>query len=216
MDIITFAMKTDKKYKPLAKNECCWYDKSDMRNMPKLDMDISGNPKMRILGKITTEVSRPKDANPLRLSSLNIHGNQSIELTYADGSIYVIDITKFIPSDIIGGLDISTSKIIDGGSAISVSGQNGVVYDVDSTSIRCGYDPSLRENLRSESRRSRLALGLHIRSVREGRGVSVAEVARQTGLSVQRIESGDVSPKMGDMRRIAQALGVTIKALLPV
>lgn len=56
-----------------------------------------------------------------------------------------------------------------------------------------------------------------IKSLRMGTGMSQEELAEKTGLSlrtVQRIENGETRPRGDSLKRLAQALGVGVEALL--
>jgi transcriptional regulator with XRE-family HTH domain len=61
-------------------------------------------------------------------------------------------------------------------------------------------------------------VGDHIRRLRETRKLTQATMARRAGLSrmlVIRIERDDISPTLDTLERIATALGVTVRNLLP-
>src|SRR5690349_2277596 len=56
-----------------------------------------------------------------------------------------------------------------------------------------------------------------VKSLRAGLGLSQDELAQQTGLSlrtIQRIENGETVPRGDSLRRLHQALGVTVEELL--
>ncbi len=56
-------------------------------------------------------------------------------------------------------------------------------------------------------------IGEHVRRLRNGRHVSVRAFAAQTGFSpsfISQLENGQVSPSLGSMQKIAEALGVTL------
>jgi transcriptional regulator with XRE-family HTH domain len=58
-----------------------------------------------------------------------------------------------------------------------------------------------------------LIIGEHVRKLRSRRHVSVRAFAAQTGFSpsfISQLENGQVSPSLGSLQRIAQALGVTL------
>jgi quercetin dioxygenase-like cupin family protein/DNA-binding XRE family transcriptional regulator len=57
------------------------------------------------------------------------------------------------------------------------------------------------------------AIGAHIRQLRLGRHVSVRSFAAQTGFSpsfISQLENGQVSPSLGSLHKIAEALGITL------
>jgi transcriptional regulator with XRE-family HTH domain len=61
-------------------------------------------------------------------------------------------------------------------------------------------------------------VGATIRHLREAQGFTQAALARRAGLSrmhVIRIERDDISPTLDTLERIAKALGVTVRNLLP-
>jgi len=62
------------------------------------------------------------------------------------------------------------------------------------------------------------ALGERIRQLRQRRDLSMAQLAELAGLSRQQIwkyETGRDQPHVQSLRRLADALGVTLEALLP-
>jgi len=59
-------------------------------------------------------------------------------------------------------------------------------------------------------------LGRAVRSLREETGIDRPALAKQADLSpalIAEIESGRSDPTWGDMRKVAEALGVTLEAL---
>lgn len=61
-------------------------------------------------------------------------------------------------------------------------------------------------------------IGEIIRRLREARGLTQAVLARRAGLSrmhVIRIERDDISPTLDTVEKVAKALGVTVRTLLP-
>ncbi|HEU4737445.1 MAG TPA: helix-turn-helix transcriptional regulator [Solirubrobacterales bacterium] len=59
-------------------------------------------------------------------------------------------------------------------------------------------------------------LGKAVRSLREKAGIDQAALAERAELPeslIAEIESGESDPTWGDMRRVAEALGVTLEAL---
>ena len=56
-------------------------------------------------------------------------------------------------------------------------------------------------------------IGEHIRRLRSDRGLSVRAFAAQTGFSpsfISQLENGQVSPSLGSLQKLAEALGVTL------
>ena len=59
-------------------------------------------------------------------------------------------------------------------------------------------------------------IGARMRAWRTTQGLSQSEVERRTGLAhnaISRIETGEVSPKLATLERIADALGISIEQL---
>jgi transcriptional regulator with XRE-family HTH domain len=59
--------------------------------------------------------------------------------------------------------------------------------------------------------------GPQLRAAREARGLTQADVAMATGIAVpnlSRIESGDVDPRLGTVKRILDALGLELQLAL--
>ena len=65
----------------------------------------------------------------------------------------------------------------------------------------------------------RVALGARIRFERQRKGWTQAELARESGFSVDdiaRFESGQATPSMDDAERIAASMGTTLSAMCSV
>ncbi len=63
-----------------------------------------------------------------------------------------------------------------------------------------------------------MKIGDIIRRRREARGVTQAALARRAGLSrmhMIRIERDEISPTLDTLEKVAKALGVTVRNLLP-
>lgn len=57
----------------------------------------------------------------------------------------------------------------------------------------------------------------NLRAIREGKGVSLRALKKISGVAVAtlaRIEAGDYDPRLSTLRRIANALGVTVAELI--
>lgn len=62
-------------------------------------------------------------------------------------------------------------------------------------------------------------LGIAVRILRERVGLSPSELAERAGIpapSLTQIETGEEDPRWGDMRRVAQGLGVSMELLAEV
>ncbi len=71
----------------------------------------------------------------------------------------------------------------------------------------------------SEISENELNLGLHLRALRSGQGLSLAEVAEKTGLStsfLSAVERGQSSISLGNLFKLADAYGTTVPGLNPV
>ena len=61
-------------------------------------------------------------------------------------------------------------------------------------------------------------VGQRVKKLRTAAGVSLERLAEQTGLAkttITRIEQGHVSPTVSTLQRIARALKVKVRALIP-
>ena len=60
-------------------------------------------------------------------------------------------------------------------------------------------------------------MGLRIRALRERKGLSLRELAKQAGVdfsTIHRIEKGDEMPRFGTMEKLAAALNVSVRDLI--
>ena len=63
-----------------------------------------------------------------------------------------------------------------------------------------------------------VALGMHVRALRKGAGLSQSELARRAGISrmsLHTLETGTGSPNFGTLLDIADGLGVAVHTLIP-
>src|SRR4051812_17383546 len=61
-----------------------------------------------------------------------------------------------------------------------------------------------------------MELGAKLKEVRRGKGITLQEVARETGLSksfISQIEAGDANPSIGSLKKIADALAMPLAGL---
>lgn len=85
---------------------------------------------------------------------------------------------------------------------------------------RVTWDQAKANRRDSESRRrgyhdaqESLALGIRVRTERERRGITQSELAGRMGTTqpaVARLEAGGVTPSLGTLRRVADALGLEL------
>jgi len=62
-----------------------------------------------------------------------------------------------------------------------------------------------------------LCMGLRIRALRERKGLSLRELAKQAGVdfsTIHRIEKGDELPRFGTLEKLAAALNVSVRDLI--
>lgn len=64
-----------------------------------------------------------------------------------------------------------------------------------------------------------MELGARLKEIRRGKGITLQEVARETGLSksfVSQVEAGDANPSIASLKKIADALTIPLAALFEV
>jgi len=60
-----------------------------------------------------------------------------------------------------------------------------------------------------------LGVGAHVARVRESKGVTQYALAKELGMNLWRLENGQYEPSIASLRRIAGALNVEVRDLIP-
>lgn len=120
-----------------------------------------------------------------------------------------------------GSALVGEPRIIHGGSAFEVRQQSGNTYQVPWDLVLYHQETSYPYHKGKSSQREAEAnraerIGTRIRQEREGRGWSLAELARRTGIqppNLSRLENGKHVPSLDTLQRVADALGVRVADL---
>lgn len=105
--------------------------------------------------------------------------------------------------------------------------RNGIEEDAMSETQAIDQDSMIREVIRSRDEEARssegsetiedLDIGGRLHRLRKGRGLTLQEVSKATGVSASafsKIERNELSPTISTMQRIAQGLGIELTSLL--
>ncbi len=112
--------------------------------------------------------------------------------------------------------------IIHGGSAFEIRQQSGNTYQVPWDLVLYHQEPSYpyhkgKADQRGTETHRAERIGARVRQEREGRGWSLAELARRTGIqppNLSRLENGKHVPSLDTLQRVADALGVRVADLV--
>jgi DNA-binding Xre family transcriptional regulator len=113
-------------------------------------------------------------------------------------------------------------RIIHGGHAFEVRQASGNRYQVPWDLVLYHQEPSYPYHKGKTGQRETEAhraerIGGRVRQEREGRGWSLAELARRTGIqppNLSRLENGKHVPSLDTLQRVADALGVRVAELV--
>jgi len=116
----------------------------------------------------------------------------------------------------LGITPVAASPGFNGESLVVVDGSRRAV-DLSAESLRAVLDEEYRARLVLADEGERKMTGAALRTVREGLGLSQADVSRRSGLaqeSLSRIETGRRDPRLGTLQKLARGMGLTLDQLL--
>lgn len=171
---------------------------------------------MTFTGEHTTAVTSSLDPHAI-VSARWVYPGVLL-VAYQDGQSYRVGLEKLVGSSLVPGLVADSARPSEFGSAVIFDRTDGNEYHVDATAIRAMFDPLLARQIGEEKDRTAVAVGERIASVRGSKKVTLAHLARQSGLSantVREFESGKALPSYKALIAIATAMGVSFSDLLP-
>lgn len=142
-----------------------------------------------------------------------------IYITFRDGFGRGVSPAELIvDSTVLGRMNLATLRSVEDGTAVSIKQRDGRTYTIGAAAIRGIFDPEVRAANSTESKNTATVVGAHIASVRKSKGVSRKDVSDLSGVSIKDlsdIEAGRMIPKGSVLIKLAKAIGVTFRDMLP-
>lgn len=138
-------------------------------------------------------------------------------IAFSDGLSGFIGWGELGIEDLEKELVCESARVGEHGKTLELATRKGDLFEIDSASIRAVLDIAFRRALLYRATTSDEAVGERLRSVREGAGLSQTELGRRTGIDqavLSRLERGKHRPRVDTLRRIANALGLSVPDLL--
>jgi ribosome-binding protein aMBF1 (putative translation factor) len=101
--------------------------------------------------------------------------------------------------------------------AVTLRDPSGRTIDIDAGALRATLDRTYRRRVQRQDAEDRRAVGVAIRAVREGAGLSQEELSRRSGVpqeSLSRIETGRRDPRLDTLRKLATGFGLSLPELM--
>jgi len=117
----------------------------------------------------------------------------------------------------VNSLILDSVRIDDHGSSIEFDSMNGEVFDIDGLAIKTYLDEDAANRVATWIQRSDLALARRVRAARLKTGLTQRDLGERAGMDqavISKLERGFHRPRIDTLRRIADALGLTVTDLL--
>ncbi len=105
----------------------------------------------------------------------------------------------------------------DHGSVMILTRTDGSPFEIDSASLRSVLDLEFHQRLQDAAHASNATVGTRVRAARKVAGITQYELGRRAGLDqavISNLETGKHDPRAETLRRLAQALNLSLAGLL--
>ena len=123
-----------------------------------------------------------------------------------------LNLLKYVPS-----LVLDSVRIDDHRSAVEFDSIDGEVFDIDGLAIKTYLNEDAAHRVATWIQRSDLALAKRVRTARLKTGLTQRDLGERAGMDqavISKLERGFHRPRIDTLRRIADALGLTVTDLL--
>lgn len=117
----------------------------------------------------------------------------------------------------VKSLVLDSVRIDEYGSAVQFDRVDGGVFDIDGLAIKTYLDEDATRRVSTWIQRSDLALASHVRKARLKTGLTQRDLGERAGMDqavISKLERGFHRPRIDTLRRIADALGLSLTDLL--
>jgi DNA-binding XRE family transcriptional regulator len=136
---------------------------------------------------------------------------------YADGLSGFVIWREMGLEDVVGSLVPESATVGSRGRAIELSARDGGQFEIDAAAVRALLDARFAGGLAARARDADRDVGRRVREARKAAGLTQVELGERAGLDqavISRLERGLHVPRLDTLRRIADALDLSVAQLL--
>ena len=136
---------------------------------------------------------------------------------FGDGLVGSLSLDDLGIADLREELVLESATTGEWGKTLVLTRTDQSLFEIDSASVRAVLDAEFAGRLRESGEAANAAVGVRVRTARKAAGITQTDLGRQTGFDqavLSRLERGKHDPRTQTLRRIAEALGLSLSALL--
>ena len=155
----------------------------------------------------------PESLTDVRYSS----ATDSFWIQFGDGLSGSIGLADLGIRDLRNELVLESGIPGDRGSVMILTRTDGSPFEIDSASLRSVLDSEFHQRIRDAADASNATVGSRVRAARKAAGITQYELGRRAGLDqavISNLETGKHDPRAETLRRLAQALNLSLAGLL--
>ena len=155
----------------------------------------------------------PESLTDVRYSSVT----DSFWIQFGDGLSGSISLADLGIEDLRDVLVLESGIPGDHGAVMILTRTDGSPFEIDSSSLRSVLDSEFRRRLQDATLESNATVGARVRAARKAAGITQYELGQRTGLDqavISNLETGKHDPRSDTLRRLAQALNLSLAGLL--
>ena len=155
----------------------------------------------------------PESLTDVRYSS----ATDSFWIQFGDGLSGSTGLADLGINDLRDELVLESGIPGDRGSVMVLTRTDGSPFEIDSASLRSVLDSEFRQRIRDAADASNATVGARVRAARKAAGITQYELGRRAGLDqavISNLETGKHDPRAETLRRLAQALDLSLAGLL--
>ncbi len=155
----------------------------------------------------------PESLTDVRYSSVT----DSFWIQFGDGLSGSISLADLGIDDLRDVLVLESGIPGNRGAVMILTRTDGSPFEIDSASLRSVLDSEFRRQLQDATLESNATVGARVRAARKAAGITQYELGQRTGLDqavISNLETGKHDPRSDTLRRLAQALNLSLAGLL--
>lgn len=141
----------------------------------------------------------------------------SFWFAFGDGLVGSLSLCDLGIEDLREDLVLESATTGEWGKTLVLTRTDQSLFEIDSASVRAVLDAEFARRLQESCETANAAVGARVRTARKAAGITQTELGQRTGFDqavLSRLERGKHDPRTETLRRIAEALGLSLSALL--
>jgi DNA-binding XRE family transcriptional regulator len=141
----------------------------------------------------------------------------SFWIEFRDGLVGTVTLDDLGIADLRNELVLESATLGEWGKTLVLGRTDRTPFEVDASSVRAVLDSHFADRLRRASGESSGSVGARLRSAREAAGVTQTELGRRAGFDqavISKLERGRHDPRIDTLRRLAEALDLSLPGML--